>query len=228
MVPIAKRCSIINCDALVVANELCAKHYKRVQRHGDAEHRKNAEASVAMGAEKHPLYSVWRNITRVSSGTQVCERWKKFSTFVADVVAKPAGAFRFERIERTGVFSPENSVWSELKSSPEDRKYQAGLMRKYRDANPRYFWNADLKKNYGVTAEWYDAQLEKQNGVCAICGLPERTKIRGALVRLAVDHCHHSKQVRGLLCTACNRAIGLLNHDTKLLQSAIQYLSINP
>jgi hypothetical protein len=82
-----------------------------------------------------------------------------------------------------------------------------------------------LRYAYGVDSKWYAEQLAKQNGVCAICHKPETKFMKGTLMRLAVDHCHDTGKVRGLLCQACNRGIGCFNHDPMLLRSAIEYLS---
>ena len=71
---------------------------------------------------------------------------------------------------------------------------------------------------YGLTLEDYDAMLEKQNDVCAICS----QKTEG---NLHIDHNHENNQVRGLLCGKCNRAIGLLNDDISLFTKAITYLT---
>jgi hypothetical protein len=192
-------------------------------------HRVNAEA--AQGAQTHPLYSTWRSITRAAGGKLVCSKWKTFSHFVADIVEKPEGTKSFERIDRSGIFEPGNVVWGFPSGMPEDLEERAKYMREYnkrkRSANPDYFWNASLKKMYGVTVEWYNEQYEKQNGVCAICKRAETAKIRGKVVRLAVDHCHKTGKVRGLLCMQCNRGIGNLNHDARILQSALEYLDIN-
>lgn len=85
-------------------------------------------------------------------------------------------------------------------------------------------WN--IKKLYGITVEEYDELLKKQGKVCAICGDDEplvhgRT---GKQFRLAVDHCHTTGRVRGLLCQKCNRAIGLLRDNIDLLRKAADYL----
>ena len=52
------------------------------------------------------------------------------------------------------------------------------------------------------SVEYYCAQFQKQDGLCAICRKPPSMK-RG----LSLDHNHVTKQWRGLLCTACNFAI---------------------
>jgi hypothetical protein len=83
-----------------------------------------------------------------------------------------------------------------------------------------------LKRVYGISAADYEALLEKQRGVCAICGAAggRRLKKSGRRKRLSVDHCHTTKKVRGLLCEACNTAIGLLKENLSLLRSAVAYL----
>ena len=79
---------------------------------------------------------------------------------------------------------------------------------------------------YGVTIEWYDAMLEAQGGVCAICGDPETRvhKQAGTVMMLAVDHDAKTGAPRGLLCGNCNTGIGGLKHSVSNLRAAIAYL----
>jgi hypothetical protein len=79
-----------------------------------------------------------------------------------------------------------------------------------------------LKTRYNVNVEWYEAKLKEQNNCCAIC----KNKQAGNK-SYAVDHCHKTEKVRGLLCDVCNRAIGMLNDDVNILQNAINYLKEN-
>lgn len=68
--------------------------------------------------------------------------------------------------------------------------------------------NSHYKSRYGITVAEYESLLVKQNGACAIC----RTKKAGRKGQhFAVDHCHESGVVRGLLCINCNARIGWLN-----------------
>ena len=74
-------------------------------------------------------------------------------------------------------------------------------------------------KAYGITNSDYEVLLQKQNGVCAICGNKNK-----AGKRLVVDHDHKSGVVRGLLCNTCNIGIGNLRDDPSILQKALAYL----
>ena len=68
--------------------------------------------------------------------------------------------------------------------------------------------------------------LDNQGGSCAICKRKEwvRASITDNVMALAVDHCHDSGNVRGLLCRACNLAIGYFEDNTESLGEAIKYL----
>lgn len=77
-----------------------------------------------------------------------------------------------------------------------------------------------LKRLYGITRDDYNHILLSQDGGCAICGKQSPPR-RG---RLAVDHDHVTGQIRGLLCSKCNQAIGLLSEQPALLRKAAQYL----
>jgi len=77
-----------------------------------------------------------------------------------------------------------------------------------------------MRRSYGITLEEYDVMYEQQKGVCAICSLPQT----GRAERLCVDHNHETGKVRGLLCSHCNRGIGLLKDDYRILNRAASYL----
>lgn len=82
-----------------------------------------------------------------------------------------------------------------------------------------------LKKRFNLTEADYDAMLERQNGVCAICKDVE-TIVDGQSKKvkpLSVDHCHDTGKIRGLLCTKCNLGISYFNHEPYLLKVAALY-----
>jgi hypothetical protein len=67
-------------------------------------------------------------------------------------------------------------------------------------------WAKRLMDNYKLTTPQYLAILAYQGGVCYACGCAEHVKGR----RLAVDHCHTTGLIRGLLCSRCNPVLGKL------------------
>lgn len=78
----------------------------------------------------------------------------------------------------------------------------------------------NLKQNYNLTHEEWLKINESQNGVCAICKKPEMRRGRP----LSVDHDHQTGKIRGLLCSNCNTALGLLRDSIPNLSEAIDYL----
>ena len=105
---------------------------------------------------------------------------------------------------------------------PEYRKKMALKAREYRKIKPRSYLTRKkewLKSLYGMTLEEYDNMFNKQNGVCAICFQPCKSK-KG----LAVDHNHKTGKVRGLLCANCNGAIGMLQEDPAIIDRAKEYI----
>jgi hypothetical protein len=81
-----------------------------------------------------------------------------------------------------------------------------------------------FRNRYGIGAADYEVLLTSQSGVCAICYRPETVAIKGKIVSLAVDHCHLTNRVRGLLCKKCNNALGLLEDSPDRLRAAAAYL----
>ncbi len=108
-----------------------------------------------------------------------------------------------------------------VKAHPE-RVKAAG--QRYRTRHPEKFRGKDLQSRYGITLDQYIAILVSQNNVCAICRQPETMTLRGRLKRLAVDHCHTTDRVRGLLCHKCNLAVGQMDDSAVRLRAAAAYL----
>lgn len=76
-----------------------------------------------------------------------------------------------------------------------------------------------LLHTINVSEQEYAEMFVAQGGVCAICPRgPEPNR------RLAVDHCHETGRVRGLLCTRCNLGLGYFGDNEDLLMNAIGYL----
>ena len=113
--------------------------------------------------------------------------------------------------------------WCKLCRKPSDKKHYLAiktwaLVRE---------WRSSLVRRYNITYEQYNVLLAEQNGVCAVCGKPEFTQRQ-----LCVDHDHScctgdtscGKCIRGLLCSKCNRGLGLLQDSCKVVEKALAYL----
>lgn len=101
------------------------------------------------------------------------------------------------------------------------------LRKLHYDQNKDFYKNKHLMRAYGITVEQYRDLQMKQNNVCACCKKPESRYSHHSktLSDLAVDHCHKTGKIRGLLCFKCNMAIGLLKDDVGTLTEAVRYLN---
>jgi hypothetical protein len=159
----------------------------------------------------------------------VSELWRgDFRRYIADVGEKPSDRHYLRQIDPDLPYGPNNFIWVEkriLKEKAESEKeYARRYQQAYRKIGVRNIKNSALKKSYGMTIDEYESLHDQQNGKCAICGEYETMQIRGITMSLAVDHCHNTGKVRGLLCHHCNKGIGSLNDSVALLRKAADYL----
>ena len=117
---------------------------------------------------------------------------------------------------------------AKYKDSEKGKKNRAARIERMRAAGT---WlddvrNRTLKCEYGIGIAEYEQMFQAQKGLCAICLKPESVidKKRNAVRRLAVDHCHTTNKIRGLLCYGCNVSIGKMNDDPEVLERAAQYI----
>lgn len=84
---------------------------------------------------------------------------------------------------------------------------------------------SNLKTKFGVGHAYYEARLADQGGTCAICLTPPSPNAK----HFAIDHVHDHRprsdlRLRGVLCHNCNRALGLIDDDRRMLLAAAEYL----
>lgn len=78
---------------------------------------------------------------------------------------------------------------------------------------------AERTRMHGLTVEQFAGMAAEQRNACAICGT-----IPPSIADLVIDHNHHTGEVRGLLCLACNTGLGLLKDSPDVLDAALAYL----
>jgi hypothetical protein len=107
----------------------------------------------------------------------------------------------------------QNKRWAE------DPAAMAAIGKAYREANPEKVRKWALRY-YGITPAEFDAIYDGQGGKCAICldPVPRAGNLR------ALDHCHTTHKIRGILCIGCNHAIGSFRERPDAMLRAIEYV----
>jgi hypothetical protein len=217
-------CLVDGCGEFTIAGGLCGRHYKRFLRHKSTKQTRSIDWGER---ERNVLYIPWCNLIRCHK-KMLCEDWTDFWKFVRDVGEKPEGECWFCPIDNKKTVGPGNFYWKMIdttSSGAERREKLNAYAKAWRALNPEKAKELSLRKNYGIGVKEWDIMFKNQNGVCKICGKPETAlnKKLGIAFSLSVDHCHETGEVRGLLCGACNMAIGGLMHDVDLMQKALDY-----
>jgi hypothetical protein len=150
----------------------------------------------------------------------------------SQTVARGLCQYHYDRQRRYGDLSSRPKELICAKCHIRFRVRKTGVVPKVCDAcqtdNHRETMRLDRRRkglweHYKLTIDEYRAMHDSQNGVCLIC---QKSAVgRGKLKnQLAVDHCHKTGRIRGLLCSKCNTALGLFNDDIDLLEAAKNYL----
>lgn len=84
----------------------------------------------------------------------------------------------------------------------------------------------DVAKKRGISYEEYVYMIDAQKGLCAICNKKEirKSKTKGEICMLVVDHNHSTGKIRELLCHRCNIGIGKFKENTDIMEKAILYI----
>lgn len=163
-----------------------------------------------MGKGPHPEYPPFLICEEINMKCRICKEDKDLSEFYKNN-------------------SKKNNINSECKEcSKEFRKeyYQNNKEKINKNVtawiknNPKRHKHNELMRKYNITYEGYIVLEKQQKAMCIICG---KTKEENGQ-DLAVDHCHKTGIVRGLLCKSCNRGLGMFQDNPKLVLTAYRYL----
>ena len=128
-------------------------------------------------------------------------------------------------------FYPKNKDGSVLRTICKKcmYKYQIRWVKKNREKVDVYHQNyknkhsdrlksKDLKRRLGITLDDKNRMIEKQNSRCYVCD----KKLEFS--QCCVDHDHNTGKIRKILCTNCNKGLGIFKDDVKLLEKLVLYL----
>lgn len=78
---------------------------------------------------------------------------------------------------------------------------------------------ANIKTVYGLTVEDYARMVHAQSRKCVACGATVTLGMDTAL-----DHCHATGRVRGILCAPCNKSLGLMKESPEKIRVLAAYI----
>jgi hypothetical protein len=107
-----------------------------------------------------------------------------------------------------------NRAWK--KANPH---FVRGQERRYAKRYPHKEHQRRRCAQYGIDQTEYKRMLVYQHHACAIC--------LEHLMQPCIDHDHETGQVRALLCSNCNTALGMMHENTWIMQQAIDYIALH-
>lgn len=139
---------------------------------------------------------------------------------------KPTTEFVKNRSTKNGLASYCKACFAarhraNYEANPEQHR---AIARRWYASNPeksRRINRTRLLRSYGLELHEYERLHATQDGCCAVCGKAEADCPKG---RLFVDHDHETGKIRGLLCSQCNFAVGLLDENPEVVQRLAAYL----
>lgn len=144
-------------------------------------------------------------------------------------MAKRKRTYTDEQKAAQAVRAAANYQRKKLSMTAAQRAHDTERQRQWKQANPEKVRGYQLKhqprsyaKKYGVPVEALAALFKAQEGKCGVCS---KVLAPWPDVRTHVDHDHATGEVRGFLCSACNRYEGWSRRYAEKLR---QYLETPP
>lgn len=216
-------CDIDDCNGVVQAYGLCGPHGMRKQRYGDPLGgpplmRDMPKICIVLGCD--------RKVAALGYCNPHAKRVKTFGDPMAD---KPIRSVR--KLPCQPGFKWCSQCEEELLVG------EFGPKATTPDGLNRWcyicVWRRFIFITYNISFRQYELMLKIQDGRCYICKRHETVRdSRGRIRRLSVDHYHGhcsgpkscGECVRGLLCSICNRILGMLDDDPLIADAMAQYL----
>lgn len=114
--------------------------------------------------------------------------------------------------------------WHAMWEFHKDKNTANGRTSKCKPCRKKLDKRKKLKSRYGLTLQDFERKLAEQDNKCGCCG--DEFEIDGKKSKApCVDHDHKSQQVRDILCSRCNIALGHLKDCAKRAAKLLEYLN---
>lgn len=159
-------------------------------------------------------------ILRMSKTCTHCGLEKPIDEFYPGNICKKCVKLRTAEWAKQNPDKRRKTVRRWCQKNREKRRAKEALYRQHREK----MRGMHLRRKFWPQLSWkdalskYDQILEQQNYCCAVCESPKGDS------SLHIDHDHESGQIRGLLCSACNRGLGYLKDNPYVCLKAYLYL----
>lgn len=119
-----------------------------------------------------------------------------------------------------------NEVIKEWRKNNSEKLREYSLKKNALEHTKKRMQRYRLKKRYGITTDYWNQMLIKQDNKCGICRIDMKTFVNNIPREtvLHVDHDHVTGKIRGLLCSTCNKLLGLAKENPVFLRVAASYL----
>ncbi len=184
------------------------------------------DAKAAAMTRDARLRVMWRKVQRQTYGVTKWTSFDEFAQTIGDLPLAHEKKLLLVPVRPEETIGPDNFQWQTQERAWDytTREGKRAYAQAHRNNNRNSYRDKSLRTAFGIGMVEYETMLAAQGGVCASCKKPEKDTHYGRLRWLAVDHCHATGVIRGLLCGNCNKGLGHFNDDPALLDAAAAYL----
>ena len=225
-------CAVQDCDSVVHATGLCQPHYRRKQRHGSPTVSGVVGRPRKAGSTDHRALDPDEKAARLAGRRAVRTHCVNDHELVGDNLLVARDGARSCRTCRDAqqrayvrktVDERTHCQRGHLLTEKNTKVLKSGVRQCRECVRDRSYYH-----RFGLTLVQYNVMHKNQSERCLGC---DRRQVQGEQW-LAVDHdraCCSGVQscgkcVRGLLCTPCNMAVGLLRDDPVVLRRLASYV----
>jgi hypothetical protein len=89
-------------------------------------------------------------------GIQLCERWRVYENFLADMGRRPGPEYSIERRDNNGPYAPDNCYWATRTQQSRNRRDN-----KLIEYKGQMYVQAELVEKFGLIRERFAARLKR-------------------------------------------------------------------